>query len=137
MVRVRRDDDIEPLIVLLRTVYLAEGYPANWPSDPNRWLRGTFTVAAWVCEERGELVGHLALTKPDPDRAWPQWAQALQVPLERLAVMRRLFVAPNSRRKGVGTELVKIAERTAADRGLPLALDVADHNRAAISFWKR
>ena len=50
--------------------------------------------------------------------------------------MRRLFVAPNARRKGIATQLIEAAEATAAERGLHLVLDVADHNRAAIEFWK-
>jgi ribosomal protein S18 acetylase RimI-like enzyme len=120
----------------LRSVYRADGYPANWPNDPIRWLAARRTLGAWVFERRGELVGHLALTTPDPDRAWPQWQEALQQPRERLAVMRRLFVAPAARRNGVATELTKAAEATAAERRLHLVLDVADHNRAAIEFWK-
>ncbi|MGZ4229344.1 MAG: GNAT family N-acetyltransferase [Solirubrobacteraceae bacterium] len=124
------------MVVLLRSVYRADGYPANWPDDPIRWLAGTRTIAAWIFEHRSELVGHLALTAPDPDRAWPQWHETVQQPRERLAVMRRLFVDPNSRRKGVATHLIKAAERTAAEYGLQLVLDVADHNRAAIEFWK-
>lgn len=136
VVRLRRDQDLQALVILLRSVYRTDGYPANWPNDPLRWLAGARTISAWVFEHRGDLVGHLALTSPDPDRAWPEWKEALQQPCERLAVMRRLFVAPNSRRQGVATHLIKAAERTAAERGLQLVLDVADHNRPAIGFWK-
>jgi ribosomal protein S18 acetylase RimI-like enzyme len=137
MVRARSDEDLEPLVVLLRAVYLTDGYPANWPNDPRRWLAGSNTIAAWIFEQRGEVLGHLALTAPAPDRAWPEWQQACGVAGERLSVMRRLFVDPNSRRDGVATALVKTAEREAAARGMPLVLDVAADNRAAISFWKR
>ena len=136
MVRLRRDQDLELLVDLLRSVYCADGYPANWPNDPIRWLVARGTIGAWVFEHDGELVGHLALTTPDPERAWPQWLEALQQPCERLAVMRRLFVAPTARRKGVATQLIEAAEETADERGLHLVLDVADHNRAAIGFWK-
>ena len=136
MVRQRREQDLQPLIGLLRSVYRADGYPANWPNDPMRWLAGGRTIGAWVSEHQGDLVGHLALTAPDPERAWPQWQEALDQPCERLAVMRRLFVAPNWRRKGVATLLADAAAHTAAERGLRLVLDVADHNRAAIGFWR-
>jgi GNAT superfamily N-acetyltransferase len=137
VVRPRRDPDLEPLVVLLRSVYCADGYPANWPNDPTRWLAAPCTIGAWVFERGGQLGGHLALTAPDPARAWQQWQDALQQPRERLAVMRRLFVAPNARRTGVATGLIKAAEAAAAERGLHLVLDVADHNRAAIGFWNR
>ena len=136
MVRPRRDQDLQPLVVLLRSVYRADGYPANWPHEPIRWLAGARTIGAWTFEHHGDLVGHLALTRPDPDRAWPQWQQASQQPCERLAVMRRLFVAPDSRRNGVASQLIEAAERAAAEHGLRLVLDVADHNRAAIEFWR-
>jgi GNAT superfamily N-acetyltransferase len=136
VVRLRRDEDLQSLVLLLRSVYRAHGYPANWPNDPIRWLAGVRTIGAWIFEHRRDLVGHLALTGPDPERAWPQWQEALQQPCERLAVMRRLFVAPSSRRKGVATHLIKAAERAAAQHELHLVLDVADHNSAAIGFWK-
>jgi GNAT superfamily N-acetyltransferase len=136
MLRLRRDEDLEPLVELLRTVYLADGYPANWPNDPRGWLAGSPAIAAWIYEDRGEPVGHLALTTPDPARTWPQWQDALGVPAERLVVMRRLFVAPRWRREGVGTQLINAATRAATDRGLHLVLDVACDNRAAIAFWK-
>lgn len=122
---------------LLRTVYASDGYPANWPNDPITWLAGRRTFAAWVGEHDGELTGHVALTAPDPDRAWPRWVEALALPLERVAVIRRLFVAPQSRRQGLATTLVERAECEASSRELALVLDVAHDNRAAITFWKR
>jgi ribosomal protein S18 acetylase RimI-like enzyme len=36
----------------------------------------------------------------------------------------------------VATQLINAAEATGVDHGLQLVLDVADHNRAAIAFWK-
>jgi ribosomal protein S18 acetylase RimI-like enzyme len=93
-------------------------------------------IAAWVFEDGGELLGHLSLTAPDPDRTWPEWYAALQLPDDRLAVMRRLFVVPSYRRQGVGTQLMKAAEREAGERGRRLVLDVAADNHAAIAFWK-
>jgi GNAT superfamily N-acetyltransferase len=137
MIRPRRDDDLERLVVLLRAVYGSDGYPAHWPRDPTRWLANHRTIGAWVGEEQGDLVGHIGLTAPDPDRAWPQWQDALSLPIERLAVMRRLFVAPHWRRRGLGTRLMTCAARTAAEHRLHLVLDVADHNHAAIAFWQR
>lgn len=136
MIRLRRDPDVERLVALLRTVYVSNGYPSNWPKDPARWLAGQRTIGAWVREERGQLVGHVSLTMPDPDRAWTEWQQATDVPRERLAVMRRLFVAPDWRGSGVGTSLADAAEQEAATRGLQAVLDVADHNTAAIAFWR-
>ena len=137
MIRPRNDEDVDRCIRLLRTVYLNDGYPANWPNDPEQWLAGRNTTAAWVADERGELVGHIALTAPDPQRTWQQWQGAVGVGAERLAVVRRLFVAPRWRRQGVATSLLDCAQREADRQERRLVLDVADHNHAAIDFWKR
>src|SRR5436309_2740066 len=136
MIRPRRDDDLERLVAVLGVVKRSDGYPANWPDDPVRWLAGHHTIAAWVCEEHDELVGHLALTHPDPDRNWPQWREGLGLPAQRLAVIRRLFVAPHRRRGGIASHLTTAAKREAATRGLHLVLDVSNSNGGAIAFWK-
>jgi GNAT superfamily N-acetyltransferase len=115
---------------------MSDGYPANWPNDPIQWLAGAQTVAAWVAEDNGSLIGHVALAAPDPDRAWPQWVEALAVPVEGLAVVRRLFVASQWREGGLATALVERAENEAFDRQLAPVLDVAHDNHAAIMFWK-
>lgn len=137
IVRPRIDKDIERCVSLLRTIYATDAYPVNWPRDPARWVAGQRTIAAWVSEVDDELVGHVALTAPDPERDWRDWQAALNAPPGQLAVVRRLFVAPQWRRRGIGTRLLKCVQREAADRGLALALDVADHNREAIAFWRR
>ena len=136
MIRPRRPGDLKRLVALLRAVYTSEGYPANWPNDPARWLALGRAIVAWVCEEDGELVGHLALTRPDPDRTWPQWQEALRARPEGLAVMRRLFVAPDRRRGGIASDLLTTAKTEADKRGLHPVLDVSDDNRGAIAFWK-
>jgi GNAT superfamily N-acetyltransferase len=137
MIRPRPDTDLEPLIALLRTVYERDGYPANWPNDPARWLAGRHTLGAWVAEDDGELTGHVALTSPDPDRAWPAWHEALGVSADRLAVVRRLFVAPHRRRTGLASRLAQRATDTAAALNRKPVLDVATENHGAIAFWRR
>jgi GNAT superfamily N-acetyltransferase len=137
MIRPRREQDLQRAAVALRTVYLSDGYPANWPKDPQRWIAGRQTIGAWVCEHGDQLVGHIALTAADADRAWPQWGEALNLKAESLAEVSRFFVTPNERTKGVGEGLMSSAERAAAGRGLHLVLAVADHNHAAISFYAK
>jgi GNAT superfamily N-acetyltransferase len=136
VLRARRHEDLERLAALLRVVHNSDGYPANWPNQPARWLAAHRTIGAWVSEEQGDIVGHIALTAPDPDRSWTRWRDALDLPFERLAVMRRLFVRPDWRRRGVGTRLMDRAAREASARGFGLVLDVADHNHVAIRFWE-
>jgi GNAT superfamily N-acetyltransferase len=137
MIRARRDEDLERAAVALRSVYLSDGYPTNWPKDPARWIAGRRVIGAWVCERGEQVVGHVALTAADPGRAFRQWSEALTLPVESLAVVSRFFVTPGERERGVGARLISRVERAAADRGLHLVLAVSDHNRAAISFYEK
>lgn len=61
---------------------------------------------------------------------------AMEAAWASLAVVSRFFVAPHSRRRGIGQELMGCAEQEAGERGLHPVLDVADHNRAAIRFYE-
>jgi GNAT superfamily N-acetyltransferase len=136
-VRPRRDADLERCVALVRAIHVSDRHPSTWPEDPVRWIAPNRTIAAWVSEERDELTGHLALTAPDPERDWPQWREAFGLASsERLAVMRRLFVAPGWRRRGIATSLIRCAEREAARRGLHPVFDISDDNHAAIAFWE-
>jgi len=118
-------------------VHVADRYPVLWPQDPPRWLAGHAGLAAWVSENAGAVDGHLSLHATDEARARPGWREALPVPVERLAVVSRFFVALGARRRGVGSALMDAAEGYGADHGLRLVLDVADHNEDAIAFYER
>lgn len=135
MIRRRRDEDLRGAAVALRAVYLSDGYPTNWPNDPERWIAGRRVLGAWVCESDGEVVGHLALTAADAKKAWAQWREAVGLPVESLAVVSRFFVVPGERGKGIGAGLLSCAEVEAAARGLHLVLDVSEHNHAAIAMY--
>ncbi len=137
MLRPRREEDLERCVALLREVYEADRYPVIWPADPLRWLTARDHLAAWVDEHGDRLLGHLSLQRTDTSRARPQWGDALGVPADRLAVVSRFFVAPDARGQGIGSALMSRAEQHAASQDFCLALDVAEHNRDAISFYER
>lgn len=135
MLRVRREDDLERCVALLREVYEADRYPIVWPANPLSWLVGRDPLTAWIDEhEDGRLLGHLSLHRTD-GRARPAWRDALGLPVDRLAVVSRLFVSPAARGRGIGAALMDRAEAHAAQHRLGLALDVAEHNRDAIAFY--
>jgi GNAT superfamily N-acetyltransferase len=137
MIRERRAEDLRRCVALLREVHAADRYPVIWPADPARWLTGRYPLCAWVAEEpEDRLIGHLSLHGTDAVRARRQWREAAPVPLERIAVVSRFFVAPAARRRGVGGALLQRAEEHATARGQRLVLDVADHNRAAIALYE-
>src|ERR1700733_3294123 len=137
MVRTRRSEDLDRCVALLREVHDADRYPTVWPADPAGWLAGRRLLGAWVAEENDALVGHLALLGTDAARAHSQWCEALQLPVERLAVVSRLFVSPDARGRGIAGALLRRAEERARAAGLGLGLDVAAHNGAAIAFYAR
>jgi len=137
MIRPRRSEDLEPCLELLHAVHLADRYPVRWPQDPPRWLTGRAGLAAWVSENAGAIDGHLSLHATNPARAHPEWREAVPVPVDRLAVVSRFFVALEARRRGVGGALMDVAEGYGTDHGRRLVLDVADHNHDAIAFYER
>lgn len=137
MIRPRRSEDLDACLALLREVHLDDRYPSRWPQDPARWLAGRDRLAAWVSETDGTLDGHISLHATDPSRARREWLSALGVPAEQVAVVSRLFVARSARGRGIGGALMQVAERHVAQRGIRLALDVADHNLDAIAFYER
>lgn len=137
MVRPRRPEDLERCVALLRAVHDADGYPTVWPADPAGWLAGRHNLGAWVAEQDGTLLGHLALHPVDPARSGPPWRDALPAPVERTAVVARFFVSPRARGQGIGRALMTRAEEHAAAGELRLMLDVAAHNQDAIGFYER
>ncbi len=137
MIRPRRSEDLQPCLKLLHAVHVSDRYPFRWPQDPPRWLTGRAVLRAWVSESDGEIDGHLALLGSDETRARREWREAAPVPVERLAVVSRFFVAPGARGRGIGSALMRTAEDHAASEHLRLVLDVADHNDDAIAFYER
>ncbi len=137
MLRPRGEADLGRCVALLREVYEADRYPLIWPADPIGWLYGRDPLTAWVDEENGGLLGHLSLHGADVARTRPAWGEALDVPVEQLAVVSRFFVSPAARGRGIGAALMSRARSHAADNDLSLVLDVAEHNRDAIAFYER
>jgi ribosomal protein S18 acetylase RimI-like enzyme len=137
MIRPRREEDLERCVALLRRVYEVDRYPVIWPSETVSWLLGRDSLAAWVAEDDGRLLGHLSLHATDASRARPQWCEALGVGPEALAVVSRFFVSLDARGRGIGGELIARAEEHAAGHAVRLVLDVAEHNRDAIALYER
>jgi GNAT superfamily N-acetyltransferase len=135
LIRPRRPEDLAGCVSLLGAVHTSDGYPANWPRNPTDWLVDDHGLAAWVAEDHGTLLGHIALNTVSASCAWPEWREACR-PSVLLASVSRLFVAPASRERKIGTALITRAEEQATALGRPLVLDVAEHNRAAIRLYE-
>jgi len=135
-VRPRLAGDLEQCVRLLADVHRVDGYPTYWPNDAVGWLSPRGSFGAWVAAAAGPVAGHVAIAAVGDGHAAEVWREAGLVP-ETLASMSRLFVAPTERGAGLGNELVDVACREAARRGLHPVLDVVETNLAAIALYER
>jgi GNAT superfamily N-acetyltransferase len=110
-IRLRADRDLEECARLLETVHCADGYPAHWPEDPVRWLSPRVMLDAWVAEDAGRIVGHIAFRAGTADASAAVWSDATGLPPEKLASITRLFVSRDSRGNGGGTRTARCGLR--------------------------
>ncbi|WP_228973156.1 GNAT family N-acetyltransferase [Streptomyces sp. DH12] len=131
-IRPRGDDDIPGCVAALATVHAADRYPVDWPVDPEGWLTPPGLLGAWVAVDGGDVLGHMALTRPM--EAPPV---AVGLPARRLVGVARLFVDLRARRRGVAARLLDEATRVAADRGRTPVLEVEAGATSAIRLYER
>ncbi len=105
-VRQRRDEDLPSCVRALAAVHAADGYPMRWPTDPAGWLCPPGLAAAWVADHADATAGHVGVVIGVDD---PVLATSTGVPVQRLACVTRLFVAPAARGHRLGAALVSIA----------------------------
>ena len=135
-IRQRRPSDLEQLDAVARLVRATDGYPLYLVNDNFRgFLASPKQVAAWVAVQAGEIVGHVALSTT----ASPEVLEVLSTSGEcgRPGVVSRLLVAPDARREGLGTRLLKHAADAAREAGLVPVLDVVSTSMAAIALYER
>ena len=112
MIRSRAAGDLPACVATLRVVHKADGYPLNWPADPQAWLTPPGLRGAWVAVEGKAVAGHAIVTGDGE--------------------LSRLFVSPQRRGSGLARELIAHAR---AAHGGPLVLEVA--NAAAAAYYER
>ncbi|MFD1730978.1 GNAT family N-acetyltransferase [Deinococcus malanensis] len=100
-----------------------------WPADPMAFLQPSGTVAGRVAVQHEQVMGQVLLCS----LSHGSWAA--QLPPETLEV-KRLFVAPAGRGLGLGRALMEAATAHARTLGRPAALQVAEHNRAALALYQ-
>lgn len=134
-VRPRLDTDLGACLGLLAAVHEADGYPVNLPADPVSFLVAPDMLGAWVAGPAERLVGHVALRSRTSAPVMERAAAATGVDPDRLAVVARLLVAPDARRRGVGRALLDAASRTAVALGRHPVLDVVTDHAGAIALY--
>jgi GNAT superfamily N-acetyltransferase len=123
-IRRRRPRDLGPCARLLHVVFFQDHYPAAWPEAPRAWLDDPSVLDAWVAEELGEILGHVAISRLEHDpRSAIRWREVTGHEPNELAAVSRFFVRPRVRREGIGTALLDVATAEAAAHGLMPVLD--------------
>jgi GNAT superfamily N-acetyltransferase len=135
-VRNRIDADLDDCVRLARVVHELDRYPMFLPDDLRRFVTAPDALAAWVAEQDGEIIGHVALRPNGSGAVVAMASETLKLPVDRLGVVARLLVSPRHRRHGIGRSLLEIACQGAHARGLWPILDVVTHQQAAIALYE-
>jgi GNAT superfamily N-acetyltransferase len=137
-VRPRSARDVPACARLLRVVAGEHQYPAHWPDAPRSWLTGPDVLGAWVCEQHGEILGHVAVaTVPRNGMSRVRWQEITGLPVDELARVSRLFVRKRVRRQGIATDLIDVAVADIRRRGLHPVIDVVTTSVDGIAFLER
>jgi GNAT superfamily N-acetyltransferase len=118
-------------------VHARDGYPPVLVSDFASFLVRRRAIGAWVAEDDGAVVGHVALHPDSSPQVMELAQQATECPTARLAVVARLLVSPACRRKGVGAALLSTATDHAHSLGRWPVLDVSTRFLPAIRLYER
>ena len=135
-VRPRLPGDLTACVDVLRSVHIADGYPAVWPTHPEKWIAPEKEQFAWVAVDvTGAVQGHIALHAASDHDACDLWSKSSGLSPELIIAVARLFVAPCLRRHGIGRTLLDTATERAWALGLQPVLDVGQRNVAAARFY--
>jgi ribosomal protein S18 acetylase RimI-like enzyme len=138
IIRPRTPADLPAAAAALIEVHRTDGYPVEGVDDPQGWLTHPQQLGAWVAELDGEIVGHVAISSPQPDDAAATlWHDQTETPLDDIAVLGRLFVLPTARGHAFGRRLIETAHAASRDIGRRLVLDVMAKDTAAIALYER
>ena len=136
-IREKADTDAAACLELLMRVHETDGYPLHLPAEevPAFFTSGD-EAAAWVADANGRVVGHVALHCPAEDPTLEVARRATGLPVERLALVARLFVAPELRRSGLGRVLLRHAVAQAPALGRRAVLDVGQTLHSAVALYE-
>lgn len=138
VIRPRQDSDLVQAGQALVEVHSTDGYPVEGVADPLAWLKPVGLMNAWVAELDGEIVGHVAMSEPQPsDDGARLWMEQSDDKAEDIAVLGRLFVKRSARGRSIGEQLARAAVTDSAAQGKTLVLDVMDKDQDAIRLYER
>ena len=137
LVRPRRPGDVADCVTLARLTHVADDYPKWWPQDPEAFIVSPRELGAWVAEDDGVVVGHVALHTPADDPTFNQVRLATGRDAAAIAVVARLFSSPDVRGRGIGWALLTRAEQAAHAVGRLPVLDVGKALTAAVALYEQ
>jgi ribosomal protein S18 acetylase RimI-like enzyme len=134
-IRPRSSSDLNELVDVAARVHAVDGYPAYLPGrDFYRFLTDPGPLAAWVAEDDGRIVGHIAVNSHS-HRAVMEVVRRAGIP-GRVGVVARLLVDPGVRRQGVGAALLEQAREHIVCLGRIPVLDVVASATPAVSLYQ-
>lgn len=136
-IRSRSLSDAGALEAIAMQTHLRDGYPKYLPPDMRSFVIQTDALAAWVAEDDGKIVGHVALHARSAPAVMEMAGTATGLSNDRLIVLARLLVAPGARRRGVGRALIERATAESTRIGRRAVLDVVTDHKDAISLYER
>ncbi|MGY0017369.1 N-acetyltransferase family protein [Streptomyces sp. cg35] len=137
VVRPFEDGDIAGASAALVEVHATDGYPVEGVEDPKAWLTSDDVLAAWVAVDEGRVVGHISVMQPHGEDAVVLWQEQSGDPQEGIAVLARLFVVREARRKAAGERLMRAAMDYGQRQERRLVLDVMTKDVAAMRLYER
>jgi GNAT superfamily N-acetyltransferase len=135
-IRLRVDSDVHKCVRIAEQVHLLDGYPVYVPNDLEDFVASPDALVAWVAEEDGEILGHVALHAHSSNAVLALASESLGQSSDRFGVVARLLVAPDARRRGIGRSLLGTAAMECVQRGLRPILDVVTEHAQAISLYE-
>jgi GNAT superfamily N-acetyltransferase len=135
-IRFREAKDASACASLIRLTHQIDGYPRYLPDDLTPFLTDSAELAAWVAESSDVVVGHVALHAGVGDPAVMIASPASGLAPQRFAVVARLMVHPDARRRGVGRRLLAAATAYAHRHRRRPVLDVLQESGPALALYE-
>lgn len=135
-IRLRRKEDAQALVTLLKKVHAHSGYPVIGTECAAEFIYNKESLEAWVAELDGQVVGHASVDPCDfsspPVTLWLE-----QGGEKNIAGFNRLFVDPACQGKGIAKQLVTTVQDYGHKHELRLLLYVVERFSAIRALYEK
>ncbi|HTW08151.1 MAG TPA: GNAT family N-acetyltransferase [Acidimicrobiales bacterium] len=136
IVRPRSAADLEACRPTAELVQRVDGYPGAAVADIVDFMSCPDAYAAWVAVAGPDIIGHAVLKPSAAPGVLELACQASGRGADAMAVVGRLWVAPDHRRRGVARSLLATAVAAAHEAGLWPLLDTVATNARSIALYE-